>query len=480
MLSKFRSLSLSKQFLIVSFPVILLGSLTIGWWIGNQVKESVIQRMGSVAALFVESFIAPQLQTLAKQTELSGEQIAVLNKDVKDRLLDQKIVSLKIWNKQGRVLFSTDPSVIGKTLQVDEGLLAAFDGRIFSEIGIRTQAEQIGHGQPMPRLVETYTPILENLSGRVIAAAEFYQRPDEIDRLAYAAQLNSWLWVGAIMLLMYLSLFMLVRRGSKTIDNQQAELNKKISELTNLNEENNLLKERVIKAADRASQQNENFLQRVSADIHDGPSQDLGFALMQIKNLNDSLAEKNASDRSVPTEWSNELSQTKAAIESAIKDLRALSANIELPDIASLSIDAIAQRVVRDFNMKTGVVVDLQVPNQHVQASLRDKIAIYRVLQESLANIYRHAPNVACHVMLKTRANSLIVEISDKGPGFDPQAAIKKKRLGLAGMRQRIEVLGGSFQLITTLGAGTTVLVTLPIIDIDLDDDIEDSNEQCN
>jgi signal transduction histidine kinase len=160
-----------------------------------------------------------------------------------------------------------------------------------------------------------------------------------------------------------------------------------------------------------------------------------------------------------------------------MKDLRALSADIELPDIASLSIDAIAQRVVRDFNMKTGVVVDLQVPNRHVPASLRDKIAIYRVLQESLANIYRHAPNVACHVILKTRANSLIVEISDKGPGFDPQAALKKKRLGLVGMRQRIEVLGGSFQLISTLGAGTTVLVTLPIIDIDLDDDIEDSND---
>jgi signal transduction histidine kinase len=477
MLRTFRRQTLSKQFLIVSFPVILLGSLAIGWWIGNQVKESVVQRMGSVAALFVESFIAPQLQTLAKQTELSAEQITVLNKEVKEKILDQKIVSLKIWNKQGRVLFSTDPSLIGKTLQVDEGLLAAFDGRTFSEIGIRTSTELLEHGQPLPRLIETYTPILENLSGRVIAAAEFYQRPDEIDRLAYAAQLNSWIWVGAIMSLMYLCLFILVRRGSKTIDNQQAELNKKINELTNLNQENNLLKERVIKAADRASQQNEKFLQRVSADIHDGPSQDLGFALMQIKNLNDSLTEKNASDHSLPTEWSKGLSQTKAAIESAMKDLRALSADIELPDIASLSIDTIAQRVVRDFNMKTGVVVDLEVPNQHVQASLRDKIAIYRVLQESLANIYRHAPNAACHVMLKTRANSLILEISDKGPGFDPQAALKKKRLGLAGMRQRIEVLGGSFQLITTLGAGTTVLVTLPIIDIDLDDDIEDSNE---
>jgi signal transduction histidine kinase len=477
MFSSFRRLSLSKQFLIVSFPVILLGSLTIGWWIGNQVKESLIQRMGSVAALFVDSFVAPHVQTLAKQTELSGEQIADLNKDIKETMLGQKIVSLKIWNKQGRVLFSTDPSVIGKTLQIDDALVAAFDGKVSSEIDIRTAAEQLEHGQPMPRLIETYTPILENRSGHVIAAAELYQRPDELDRLANAAQLNSWTWVGAMMSLMYLCLFFLVRRGSKTIDDQQVDLNKKISELTDLNEQNIQLQERVIKAANRASQQNENFLQRISADIHDGPGQDLGFALMQIKNLNDSLTENTVTGASMPTEWSNGLSQTKAAIESAMKDLRAMSADIELPDIALLSVDAIAERVVRDFNIKTGVVVDLVVPNERVQASFRDKIAIYRVLQESLANAYRHAPKAACHVALKTRTNSLILEISDKGPGFDPHVAIKKKRLGLLGMRQRIEVLGGSFQLITTLGAGTTILVTLPILDIDLDDDLQDSHD---
>lgn len=477
MLNSFRLQSLSKQFLLVSFPVILLGSLAIGWWIGNQVKDSIVQRMGSVSALFVDSFITPHVQSLAMNAELSPQEIAVLNKDVKETILSQKIVSLNIWNKQGRILYSTEPSTLGKTSIIAEDLAAALAGQTFSEISIRTPAEQAEHGQPMPRLIETYIPIHENHSGRVIAAAEFYQLPDELDRLVRNAQLNSWSWVGAIMSSMYLCIFILVHRGSKTIDNQQAELSKKIIELTYLNEQNVQLQERVIEAADRATLLNENFLQRVSTDIHDGPSQDLGFALMQIKNLNDSLTENNPSDKLVPTEWSNCLSQTKAAIESAIKELRAMTADIELPDIALLSVNAIAERVVRDFNIKTGVVVGIKVPDELVQASFRDKIAIYRVLQESLANIYRHAPNVACNVALKVRMNSLVLEISDKGPGFEPQAAVKKKRLGLIGMRQRIEVLGGSFQLITTIGVGTTILVTLPIIDIDLDEVTKDSND---
>ena len=473
MFSSFRRLSLSKQFLTVSFPVILLGSLAIGWWIGNQIKESVVQRMGSVTALFVESFISPHVQSLANRTELSSDEIQLLNTDIKTTILGKKISSLKIWNKDGLVLFSTDAAVIGKKFPIDEGLSAALSGKIFSEISIRSAAEQIDHGQPLPRQIETYTPIHENRSGRVIAAAEFYQLPDEIDRLANSAQLSSWTWVGTTMSLMYLCLFILVRRGSKTIVDQQSELSHKIDELTILNEQNILLQARVIKAAERATLVNENFLQRVSADIHDGPSQDLGYALMQIKNLNDSITENSATGKPIPTEWSNGLSQTKAAIESAIKDLRAMTADIELPDIALLSLVAIAERVVRDFYVKTGVVVDLAVPTGDIPASFRDKVAIYRVLQESLANVYRHAPNAACHVSLKIRSNSLILEISDKGPGFEPHLALKKKRLGLVGMRQRIEVLGGSFQILTTLGAGTTILVTLPVVDFELESDHE-------
>ena len=94
MFSLFRRLSLSKQFLMVSFPVILLGSLTIGWWIGNQIKESVVQRMGSVTSLFVESFIGPHVQSLANMLELSNEKITSLNNDLKGTILGKKIVSL--------------------------------------------------------------------------------------------------------------------------------------------------------------------------------------------------------------------------------------------------------------------------------------------------------------------------------------------------------------------------------------------------
>jgi signal transduction histidine kinase len=297
----------------------------------------------------------------------------------------------------------------------------------------------------------------------VIAVAEFYERPDELDRLAGEAQRSSWIRIAAIMTFTYLCLFFLVRRGSLTIDAQQSELSEQVEQLTVLNTQNVKLQARVIDAAERATTLNENFLQRVSADIHDGPGQDLGFALMQLKNMDDALSSQPETGAQAQPAWAAGLRQTRVAIESALKDLRAMLADIELPDVAKLELCEIASRVVRDLQIKTGASVGLVVTGLPLAASYRLKVALYRLLQESLANTVRHAAGAPCSVALHADERKLYVEVRDQGPGFDPVAAAAKGRLGLRGMRQRVEVLGGVFELLTAPGAGTLIRVSIPL-----------------
>lgn len=436
---------------MLSFPILLAGTLVIGWWIGQQVKNSVVHRIGGVTALYVGSFIAPHLQTLLEAQDLSAADREALRSDLSSTPLGQKIVALKIWRKDGYVLFSSDAQMTGRTFPIGEGLAGALAGNIFSEISDRSAAEQAQHGQPMPRLIETYTPIHADRTGGVIAAAEFYVRPDEVDREAAVAQLRGWFLVASAMLTMYLLLFVLVRRGSRTIIEQQGQLSDKVNQLTVLNQQNQQLQERVIRAAERATALNENLLQRIAADIHDGPGQDLGFALMQLKNLNDTCGA------------AGNLEPACIAVQSALTDLRAISADLDLPDIEPLGLAEIAQRVVRDFQVKTGCRVALTSSMPDVAASFRVKVTLYRLLQECLANTFRHAQCQDCRVALQGNAALLRVEVSDQGPGFDPQAAAKKGRLGLHGMRQRVEVLGGSFDLKSEPGSGTLIRVTLPL-----------------
>jgi signal transduction histidine kinase len=184
---------------------------------------------------------------------------------------------------------------------------------------------------------------------------------------------------------------------------------------------------------------------------------------MQIKNMEDNLTVAAPNGGPAPPLWCSGLPQTKVAIESALKDLRALSANIELPDIARLELSDIAERVVRDLQVKTGVRAELSCQGAPVPASFRVKVALYRLLQESLANTVRHAPGKPAMVLLRTTPNQLHVEVHDQGSGFDPVEAASKGRLGLRGMQQRVEVLGGVFALHSTPGAGTLIRVCLPL-----------------
>jgi signal transduction histidine kinase len=461
-------LSLSQQFLMLSFPVLLAGTLIIGRWIGSRVQDSVMHRIGAVTALYVDSLVAPHIQSLVRNKELNEADRDAIANDLISTPLGKKIVSLKIWRRDGLVLYSNDPAVTGRKFQVDDGLMAAFRGDIFSEISERSTEQQGLHGQPLPRMIETYTPLHAERTGSVLAVAEFYQKPDEVDRDVAAAKQQSWLLVGGTTLMMYLLLFALVRKGNQTIENQQNDLNVKVAQLTALNQKNTELQGRVIHAAEKATVLNEIFLRRVSADIHDGPGQDLGFALMQLKNMADGGQPQ---DGPPPPPQLNNLAQARIAVESALHDLRAISTNLDLPDIEGFNLAAIASRVVRDFQIKTGMTVKLDILMGHDSASFRVKVTLYRLLQESLANTLRHAQCRDCSVILRGNSSYLTVEVRDAGPGFDPVEAAKRGRLGLQGMRQRIEVLGGEFELTSVIGQGTQIRARLPLIFDGVQDD---------
>lgn len=468
-------LSLSQQFLLLSFPILLATTVLLGWWVGRQVHDSVVHRIGADTALYVDGFIAPQLQHVDEVGHLTDAEQRALFEMILDAEWARRIVALRIWRPDGTVLFSSDGQGVGQKLEIDEGLEAAVAGSIFSEVSVRRGRAQTDHGQPLERMIETYTPIHTSDRGRIGAIAEFYQLPDEVDREAGAAQRRSWGVVAGAMLATYLLLFVLVRRGSGLIAAQRGALSAQVRRQTELNRQNRQLHERVRAAAQEAVVVNEALLQRISASVHDGPCQDLGFALMQLRNLQDAQAAQQLLLLNLPPKPeagpdAQALLRIRQAVEAAMADLRAIAANLELPDIESLTLDEVAQRVVRDFvgktrqevQLSTAVAADLHLP-------MRIKTTVYRLLQESLANVWRHAPGSACQVMVGADARSVVIEVKDRGPGFDLAAALASGRLGLNGMRQRVESLGGRFDVrsrpsaIGVEATGTTVRVSLPL-----------------
>ena len=277
-----------------------------------------------------------------------------------------------------------------------------------------------------------------------------------------AARLRSWLMVSTATLVIFLLLAALVKRASNTIVTQQGELSEKVTQLTALLTQNEQLHDRVRRAAARTTALNERFLHRIAADLHDGPGQALALALMRMESLADVCSACAASigkDRSVGEEFRT----LRSALQSALKDLRATSAGLHLPEIEQLSLAETARRAVRDYERKAGLAVPLEVDNVPAEAPLPVKITLFRLLQESLANGFRHggAPNQ--RVELTRSDGQLVVEVTDSGRGFDPQAVVADGHLGLAGMRERVEILGGTFSVQSALGHGTVIGATLPL-----------------
>jgi len=282
--------------------------------------------------------------------------------------------------------------------------------------------------------------------------------------------MRSWLVVSAATIAMYLLLTGLVGRASNTIVFQQSELRDKVAQLSTMLMQNEQLHNRVSRAAARTTALNERFLRRIAADLHDGPGQDLALALLRI----DELAEVCAACM-VPIvkrrAASDDFSTIQSALRTALADMRAILAGLRLPEIGKLSITETAERAVRDYERKTNAAVGLTVSDVPVEAPLSVKITLYRILQESLANGFRHADGAGQRVNIAGKEGQLIVEISDDGPGFKKRDVLADDHLGLVGMRERVEILGGTFELESAQNNGTLIRASLPLTLLEVDDE---------
>jgi len=90
---------------------------------------------------------------------------------------------------------------------------------------------------------------------------------------------------------------------------------------------------------------------------------------------------------------------------------------------------------------------------------------LYRIAQEALNNMLKHSAATRVTITIRYRHGTLAIQIKDNGKGFDPASVAGKGGMGLASIQERVERLGGTCQIISRLGRGTTVQVTLPRIE---------------
>jgi signal transduction histidine kinase len=454
-------LTWAQRFMLASLVILVLGMLGLGWWVCQEIQTGVVQQTATNVALFVSGVVEPNVQELVTGDNITPEHQATLAHLMTDTSLGQHITAVKVWDKQGRVVYASDVQNIGRTFPVDANLMHALHGWVAADISTLNQPENIYDHDRGQRRLETYSPVRRTGTSQVIGVVEFYQTVDALDRDLATVQRNSWLVVGGAAVVMYLLLGGFVRFASETIRRQQTELRDQVVQLKELLAQNDELHERVRRAARRTTALNERFLRRISAELHDGPAQDLGLALLRLNHLE---PQPQGTQAALAASAEPDFHLVQNSLQHALTEIRAISAGMGLPELENRTAVETVSRAVRTHEQRTGTHVAVKLDNLPSQLNLPVKITVYRVIQEALSNAFRHAGGAGQEVRVEATEQHLTVTVSDQGPGIaDVNHLERDEHLGLVGMRERLESLGGTFRIESQPGQGTHIIAQLPL-----------------
>jgi len=208
----------------------------------------------------------------------------------------------------------------------------------------------------------------------------------------------------------------------------------------------------------------ERLLTRIGFDLHDGPIQDVAALAGDIRMLRRRIEEHT---EPVPDQiLFGFLEDLQARIGAIDRGLRDVVHSLESPAVARSPLDEAIMREVESFRMQSDITVDLSLDGQFDSLTDSQRIALVRIVQESLSNARDHSGARSVAISIDAQERKTLLEITDDGRGFDVARtlvrAARRGRFGLLGMSERVRLLGGRFDVQSRPGGPTRISVLLP------------------
>lgn len=202
-------------------------------------------------------------------------------------------------------------------------------------------------------------------------------------------------------------------------------------------------------------QAQESERQRLSRQMHDGPAQALSNFILQTEIAMRLLDVDAAQAR-------EELNNLKASAMSTFQKVRNFIFELRPMMLDDLGLSPTIKRYADTFKEQTGMDINMTVSGQERRFESYVEVMIFRALQELLGNAARHSQASMLKVLVDMGTSVVKVNVDDNGKGFDPEILKQGNSLGLNLIRDRVEMLGGTFELDSVVGKGTRVTFTIP------------------
>lgn len=197
---------------------------------------------------------------------------------------------------------------------------------------------------------------------------------------------------------------------------------------------------------------------KIARDLHDGPVQDLIGTIFSLKGLIDEAPDDH---------YQNCLAEVQASLQEQVSNLRAFSGELRSPTLVKFGLQKALLEHLNQFHEKhPGIAFRLSVIPENIELSEAIRLTLFRIYQEAMNNIARHAQASRVEVHVAEVDHEVTLEIHDNGVGFAPPQEwidlARQGHLGMVGMRERVETIGGQFKVESQVNQGTTIQVLLP------------------
>jgi signal transduction histidine kinase len=448
---------LARKFVLAAATTIAVSMGLLALAISQRIEASMMQTAAEEGARFTEVFLGPSAQDLATSRSLSPESMKKLD-ELLAGVSSERMNLVKIWLPDATLVYSTNKEAIGGRFPSPQ-IAAAVEGKATGEFDYLHEPENAGEKHLPTPLVEIYAPLFRTGTQEVIAVGEVYTDGRRLAADLVSIRLTSAAIVGAVTAPMMLILFLMVRGASNLVNEYQSTLIQNVVEAKYLAAQNDRLRRLADDARLEAADSNENLLARIGQDLHDGPIQLVSLLMLKVT---DPAATKQPE--------SGSSSAHDPAIEPLTRriltELRNISTGLVLPELEGLTPNEIVRLAVQNHEEATGTKVSRQIDDLPADLARPVTICLYRIVQEGLNNAFHHGKSIGQRVEISTEAKSIVIVVSDSGPGIvDSRRASSRSRagLGIAGLRNRVEALKGTFELTSQRDVGTQIRAKIPV-----------------
>jgi signal transduction histidine kinase len=194
---------------------------------------------------------------------------------------------------------------------------------------------------------------------------------------------------------------------------------------------------------------------RIARELHDSTSQNLTSLIVGLR-----MMEAQCAHCASPTKAAD----LRDVASKTLDEVHDLSMRLRPRVLDDLGLAAALERLAHEWQARYKIPVDVAIQwSERLPGEI--ETALYRIVQEALTNIARHAQAKSVSILIEKRGNSIRAIVEDDGIGFDPSVQRGERHLGLLGMRERAELLGGALTIESAPGHGTSIFIEIPLPD---------------